>query len=112
MSPVVVGHGFQEDFASEAVATVVGPAPAPTSAAVATPVSSSEPALLPAPDGVCVNCGREVTLRVVATEDSYRTFQWVPTSEPARQGRRCSEASMPAYHWADGATAAVYRISS
>ncbi len=55
---------------------------------------------------------REVTLRVVATEDSHRTYQWVPASETARQGRRCHEASMPAYHWAEGATAAVYRISS
>jgi hypothetical protein len=110
VSPAVVGHEFQEDFASEAVATVAQPAPA--TAAVSALVSSSEPALPSTLYGVCVNCGREVALRVVATEVAHRTYQWVPASEPARQGRRCSEASMPAYHWADGATAAVYRVST
>jgi hypothetical protein len=101
----VVGHDAQEDFASEAVTTVTQPAPA----------SSFESALAPRPHGTCVNCGREVTLQVVATVDSHRTYQWVPTSEPARQGRQgrqCREASMPAYHWADGATAAVYQDST
>lgn len=104
MNPAVVGHEVQEDFASEAVTTVTQPVPAPT--------SSFESALPPTRQGTCVNCGREVTLRVVATADSHRTYQWVPTNEPARQGRRCTEAAMPAYHWADGATAAVYDISN
>ncbi|MEU4387694.1 hypothetical protein [Promicromonospora sp. NPDC023805] len=47
----------------------------------------------------------------MATEASHRTYQWVPAGESARRGRRCSEASMPAYHWAADATAAVYRIA-
>ena len=106
MSAVVVGREAREGFASEASTTGARPVPAPASA----PASSSEPTL-PPPHGTCVNCGREVILRVVATEDSHRTYQWVPTSEPAEQGRRCHEASMPAYHWADGATAAVYHVS-
>lgn len=104
MNATVVGHDAQEDFASEAVTTADRPAPAPTS-----PPPSDE--LPPTPHGTCVNCGREVTLRVVTTEDSHRTYQWVPISEPARRGRRCSEASLPAYHWADCATAAVYHIA-
>ena len=60
--------------------------------------------------GVCVNCGYDVTLRVVATEGTRRTFQWVLSDQLARPGRRCYEAAMPAYHWADGATAAVYHV--
>ena len=95
----IVGREAQECFAAETVTTVTRP------------VSASAEMLPSTPHGVCVNCGREVTLRVVATEDSRRTHQWVPTSEPARQGRRCREASMPAFHWADGATAAVYHIA-
>ncbi|WP_454853772.1 hypothetical protein [Promicromonospora soli] len=106
MSPAVVRHEVQEDFAAEAVTTVTPPAP------VSLSVPSSEETLPPTPRGICVNCGHEVSLRVVATEDSHRTYQWVPTSEPPGQGRRCSEASMPAYHWAEGATAAVYDISN
>jgi hypothetical protein len=106
VSAAVVGPEAQEDFASEAVTTVTRPALAPALA------SSFESTLPPTPHGTCVNCGREVTLRVVAIEDSHRTYQWVPTSEPARQGRRCSEASMPAFHWAQDATAAVYHVST
>ncbi|PUB24036.1 hypothetical protein C8K30_110180 [Promicromonospora sp. AC04] len=69
--------------------------------------------VLPAvPHGICVNCGYDVTLRVVATEGTRRTYQWVPFDEPARPGRRCYEAAIPAYHWADGATAAVYHVST
>lgn len=111
MNVTAVGHAAQEDFASEAVTTVTLPAspsrPCPSSSSS----SSSEQTLPPTPHGICVNCGHEVTLRVVATDDSHRTYQWVPASEPARRGRRCSEASMPAFHWSDGATAAVYRIA-
>ena len=99
MNATVVGREAPEDFASEAVTTVTQPAPA------------SEEMLPSTPHGVCMNCGREVALRVVATDDAHRTYQWVPTSEPARQGRRCREASMPAFHWADGATAAVFHIA-
>jgi hypothetical protein len=102
-----VGHDAQEDFASEAVTTAARPTPAPASSSP----SPSDEKLPPTPRGICVNCGREVALRIVATEDSHRTYQWVPISEPARRGRRCSEVSLPAYHWADGATAAVYHIA-
>jgi hypothetical protein len=101
----VVGQEASEDFASEAVTTVIRPARA------SAPESSFEQTLPSIQQGACVNCGRELTLRVVATEDSHHTYQWVPASEPARRGRRCSEASLPAYHWAAGATAAVYHIS-
>ncbi|MEU4383646.1 hypothetical protein [Promicromonospora sp. NPDC023805] len=105
MNATVVGHDAQEDFASEAFTSVTQPRPASPS------LPSSKETLPPTPHGICVNCGREVILRVVATDDSCRTYQWVPTSEPARRGRRCSEASMPAFHWSDGAMAAVYRIA-
>jgi hypothetical protein len=105
MSTPVIGHQAQEtheqaleDFASEAVA------------AVARPVPASETGSRLAPHGTCVNCGGEVTLRVVAIEGTRRTYQWVPSDEPARPGRRCYEAALPAYHWADGATAAVYHV--
>ena len=101
MSAVVVAHeaheDAQEDLASEAVAR---------------PVPTPEMALPAAPHGTCVNCGYDVTLRVVATEGTRRTYQWVPSDEPARPGRRCYEATMPAYHWADGASAAVYHVST
>lgn len=100
MNATVVGCEAPEDFASEAVTAVTQSAPV------------SEEMLPSTPHGVCMNCGCEVTLRVVATDDAHRTYQWVPTSEPARQGRRCREASMPAFHWADGATAAVYHIAT
>jgi hypothetical protein len=106
VNATAVGHDAQEDFASETVTTVTQPALASPS------FPSSKETLPPTPHGICVNCGREVTLRVVATEDSRRTYQWVPSSEPASQGRRCSEASMPAYHWAQDATAAVYHVST
>jgi hypothetical protein len=105
VNTTAVGREAQEDFASEAVTTVTQPVPASPS------LPSSKETLPPTPHGICVNCGREVTLRVVATEGSHRTYQWIPSSEPARQGRWCSEASMPAFHWADGAAAAVYRIA-
>ncbi len=81
-------------------------------AADAGPVPTPEVALPAAPHGICVNCGYDVTLRVVATEGTRRTYQWVPSDEPARPGRWCYEAAMPAYHWADGATAAVYHVST
>ena len=108
MSPTAVGQQAQEDFASEAVATVTPPAPASAPA----PSASPESALLSTPHGTCVNCGRQVTLRRVATDQTRHTYQWVPDDEPARPGKRCSEAAMPAYHWADDATAAVYHLST
>lgn len=101
MSPAV-GPEAQEDFASEAVATVTEPGPAPA--------SSREP--VPAPHGICVNCGRVVRLRVVSTDGSRRTYQWVPDGDPARPGRHCNEGSLPAWHWAADATAAVYHVST
>jgi hypothetical protein len=82
-----VGHeAAQEDFASEATAIVT-------------------------PHGACVNCGRQVTLRRVATDQTHHIYQWVPENEPTRPGKQCSEAAMPAFHWAHDATAAVYRVS-
>ena len=104
MSPAVVGQQAQEDFASEAITTVTSPALMPTPAPRSTLPST--------PHGTCVNCGRDVTLQRVATVATHHTYQWVPHDEPARPGRRCSEAAIPAYHWADGAAAAVYRVST
>jgi hypothetical protein len=103
VSPAVIGHEAQEDFAAEALTTVTQPTP--------TPSVSPEP-LPPVPHGPCVNCGRDVMLRVVATEGSRRTYQWVPDDETPRRGRYCSEGSLPAYHWAAAATAAVYHVST
>lgn len=103
MNATVVGREAPEAVASEAITTVTRPAPASASA--------SEETLPTTRHGICVNCGHEVALRVVATDDAHRTYQWVPSTESARRGRRCSEASLPAYHWADGATAAVYHIA-
>jgi hypothetical protein len=37
---------------------------------------------------------------------------FVPDDEPTRPGKQCSEASMPAYHWAHDATAAVYHVAT
>lgn len=112
MKPAAAGHldPVQEDFAAEAMTTVTPPVPAP-SPAPKLPVAPEAP-LPPSPHGTCVNCGRDVTLRQVATDSTRHTYQWVPDDEPARPGKRCSEAAMPAYHWADGATAAVYRVST
>ncbi|MFD6140646.1 hypothetical protein [Promicromonospora sp. NPDC060271] len=105
MSAVELG-AEQEDFASEAVATVTAP-PLLGPEAPAAPVSAPPTA----PRGTCVNCGSDVTLQQVATDTARHTYQWVPAGEARRPGRWCSEAAMPAYHWAHGATAAVYHVS-
>jgi hypothetical protein len=97
-----------EDFASEALTSVTPSAPTLTRTSPASPWSTLPSAL----HGTCANCGRPVTLRRVATEATRHTYQWVPDDEPARPGKRCSEAAMPAYHWANGATAAVYHLAT
>jgi hypothetical protein len=102
VSPAVVGQQAQEDFAAEALTTVTPP----------TPSAAPDLALPPTSHGACVNCGRRVTLRRVATDHTHHTYQWVPDDEPVRPGKQCSEAAMPAYHWALDATAAVYRVST
>lgn len=102
MNPAVVEHEDQEDFTAEAVTIVIPPAE---------PSAAPRPAL-PTPRGTCVNCGRDVTLQRVATDATRYTFQWVPDDETARPGRWCSEAALPAYHWAESALAAVYHVSA
>lgn len=102
MNPALVEHEDQEDLTAQVVTTV-------TPSAV--PSAAPQPAL-PTPHGTCVNCGRVVTLERVASGTTRHTFQWVPDNETARPGRWCSEAALPAYHWADSATAAVYHVSA
>lgn len=105
MSPAVVGHQVEhEDFAADAITTVTPPTPTASASPWSTPPTTLR--------GTCANCGRPVTLRRVATEATHHTYQWVPDDEPARLGKRCREAAMPAYHWADSATAAVYHLST
>ncbi|MEU4384752.1 hypothetical protein [Promicromonospora sp. NPDC023805] len=100
MNPAVVEHEGQEDITAQVVTTMTSPG---------VPSAARHPAL-PTPHGTCVNCGRVVTLQRVASDTKRHTFQWVPDNEAARPGRWCSEAALPAYHWADSATAAVYHV--
>ena len=102
MNPASVEHEDQEDFTAHVVTTMTPPAES----------SAAPQSALPTPRGTCVNCGRVVTLQRVASDAIRHTFQWVPDNETARSGRWCSEAALPAYHWADSATAAVYHVSA